>query len=97
MGGQGLNYQIEVDFKSREVNKQTAEFGNGFHKKAVDGQAVTTMQPKHCAPEAHLVVHCAVTREVVSSRLRPEVPSHNSLNVDNSVGHKGTHALFEKE
>ena len=25
-----------------------------------------------------------------------EVPSHNSLNVDNSVGHQKTHALFEK-
>ena len=73
-------------------------------------------------PLAHLVVHWAETREVVSSRLRldqhsgslnncgekcclcnsiykwldflvfsdkvdkPEVPSHNSLNVDNSVG-----------
>ena len=73
-------------------------------------------------PVAHLVVHWAVTREVVSSKLRPdqhsgslntrgekcclcnfickwldfqvfsdkddkqEVPSHNSLNVDNSVG-----------
>ena len=60
-------------------------------------------------------MHRAVTREVVSSRLRPdqhsgslnnflvsdkdaksEVPSHNSLNVDNSVGRKRTHALFEK-
>ena len=27
---------------------------------------------------------------------KPEVPSYNSLNVDNSVGRKGTHALFEK-
>ena len=25
-----------------------------------------------------------------------KVPSHNSLNVDNSVGRKRTHALFEK-
>ena len=25
-----------------------------------------------------------------------EVPSHNSLNVDNSVGRKRTHTLFEK-
>ena len=27
---------------------------------------------------------------------KPEVPSHNSLNVDNSMGRKSTHALFEK-
>ena len=27
---------------------------------------------------------------------KSEVPSHNSLNVDNSVGRKRTHALFEK-
>ena len=76
----------------------------------------------HRAPVAHLVVRRAVTREIVSSRLRPdqhsgslnnrrekcclcnfickwlnflvfsdkddkpEVPSHNFLNVDNSVG-----------
>ena len=74
------------------------------------------------APVAHLIVHRAVTRKVVSSRLqpeqhseslnnwgekcclcnfickwlyfqvfsdkddKPEVPSHNFLNVDNSVG-----------
>ena len=27
---------------------------------------------------------------------KPEVPSHNSLNVDNSVGRKKNPALFEK-
>ena len=30
------------------------------------------------------------------SDMDDKVPSHNSLNVDNSVGRKRTHALFEK-
>ena len=37
------------------------------------------LEDEHRAPVAHLVVHWAETREVVSSRLRPDQPS-GSLN-----------------
>ena len=39
---------------------------------------------------------CSLGCAPISHDDKPEVPSHNTFNVDISVGRKRTHALFEK-